>query len=73
MYIVIHATKNFDINISVVLKGSQVSPKITCSYILSGCYAKCTLCKSCAWNNSYTGQEEAIPCIVKYLKEDKSW
>ena len=53
-------------SISVVLKGSQVSPKITCSYTymyVVGCYA--------AWNNNYSGQEEATLCIVKCLKEDR--
>ena len=55
-------------SISVVLKGSQVSPKITCSYIciymyVVGCYA--------AWNNNYSWQEEATVCIVKCLKEDR--
>ena len=25
--------------------------------------AKCTLCKGCAWNNRYSGQEEATLCI----------
>ena len=47
------------------LKGSQVSPKITCSYMyVVGCYA--------AWNNNYnSGQEEATLCIVKCLKEDR--
>ena len=52
-------------SISVTLKGSQVSPKITCSctfmYVV-GCYA--------AWNNNYSGQEEATLCIVEYLKKD---
>ena len=52
----------------LLLKGSQISPR----YIhVVGCYAKCTLCEGCAWNNSYNGQEEALLCIVKYLKEDK--
>ena len=53
-------------SISVVLKGSQVSPQITCSYTyiyVAGCYA--------AWNNNYSGQEEATLCIVKCLKEDR--
>ena len=49
------------------LKGSQVPPKITCSYTyiyVVGCYA--------AWNNNYnSGQEEATLCIVKCLKEDR--
>ena len=52
--------------ISVALKGSQVSPKITCSYTyiyVVGCYA--------AWNNNYSGQEEATLCIIKCLKEDR--
>ena len=50
----------------VTLKGSQVSPKITCSYTyihVAGCYV--------AWNNNYSGQEEATLCIVKCLKEDR--
>ena len=53
-------------SISVALKGSQVSPNITCSYTymyVAGCYA--------AWNNNYSGQEEATLCIVKCLKEDR--
>ena len=57
-------------SISVALKGSQVSPKITCIYIyvyvyayVVGCYAAC--------NNNYSGQEEATLCIVKCLKEDR--
>ena len=53
-------------SILVTLKGSQISPKITCSYTyiyVAGCYA--------AWNNNYSEQEEAILCIVKCLKEDR--
>ena len=53
-------------SISVALKGNHVSPKITCSYMymyVVGCYA--------AWNNNYSGQEEATLCIVKSLKEDR--
>ena len=53
-------------SISVALKRSQVSPKITCSYTyvyVVGCCA--------AWNNNYSGQEEATLCIVKCLKEDR--
>ena len=53
-------------SISVALKGSQVSPKITCSYTyiyVAGCYA--------AWNNNYSGQEETTLCIVKCFKEDR--
>ena len=53
-------------SISVALKRSQVLPKITCSYTyvyVVGCYA--------AWNNNYSGQEEATLCIVKCLKEDR--
>ena len=52
--------------ISVALKGSQVSCNITCCYTciyVAGCYA--------AWNNNYSGQEEATLCIVKCLKEDR--
>ena len=30
---------------------------------VAGCYA--------AWNNNYSGQEEATLCIVKSLKEDR--
>ena len=44
----------------LLLKGSQVSPKITCSYMyiyVAGCYA--------AWNNNCSGREEATLCIVK--------
>ena len=51
--------------ISVVLKGSQVSPKITCSiriYVV-GCYA--------AWSNNCSGREEATLFVVKCLKEDR--
>ena len=54
-------------SISVALKGSQVSPQITCSYTyiyVVGCYAACR-------NNNYGGQEEATLCIVKCLKEDR--
>ena len=43
-----------------------VSPKITCScthMYVAGCYA--------AWNNNYSGQEEATLCIVKCLKKDR--
>ena len=50
-------------SILVALKGSQVSPKITCSYAyvyVAGCYAA-----------NYSEQEEATLCIVKCLKEDK--
>ena len=53
-------------SISVALKGSQVSPKITCSYMymyVVDCYATC--------NNNYSGQEEATLCIIKCLKEDR--
>ena len=53
-------------SISVAVKGSQVSPKVTCSYTyayVAGCFA--------AWNNNYSGQEEATLCIVKCLKEDR--
>ena len=52
-------------SILVALKGSHVSPKITCSsmYMYVVVYA--------AWNNSYSGQEEATLCIVKCLKEDR--
>ena len=74
--------------ISVVLKGSQVSPKITCSYIyiyiyicvcvcvyiyVCVCVCVCVCVVGCyaAWNNNYSGQEEATLCIVKYLKEDR--
>ena len=51
-------------------------PGITQDYLLLymyvvGCYAKFTLCKGCAWNNSYSGQEEATLCIVYCLKEDR--
>ena len=52
--------------ISVALKGSQVLPKLTCSYMyiyVGGCYA--------AWNNNCSGREDATLCIVKCLKEDR--
>ena len=35
-----------------------------------GCYAECTFCKDCAWNNKYSEQEEAALYIVKSLKEN---
>ena len=47
-----------------VLMSSFIS--IICSYTyisVVGCYA--------AWNNNYSGQEEATLCIVKCLKEDR--
>ena len=53
-------------HVSVALKVSQVSPKITCNcaYIsVAVCYA--------AWNNNNSEQEEATLCIVKCLKEDR--
>ena len=53
-------------SISVALKGSQVSPKITCSYT----YAYVACCYA-AWDNNYSGQEEATLYIVKCLKEDR--
>ena len=27
--------------------------------------------RDCAWNNNYSGQKEAMLCIVKCLKEDR--
>ena len=65
-------------SILVALKGSQVSPKVTCSYgiyiystytywvaMLNG---KCALYYGYAWNNSYSGLEEATLCIVICIK-----
>ena len=56
-------------SISVALKGATYQPRllvaiciILYSYVV-GCYA--------AWNNNYSGQEEATLCIVKCLKEDR--
>ena len=46
----------------LLLKGSQVSPKIICSYTVAGCYA--------AWNNNCSGREEATLCIAKWRHWD---
>ena len=57
-------------SISVALKGRQISAKTTCNFIIySGllCYNKA----HCAWNNKYSGQEEATLRIVKFLKESR--
>ena len=39
--------------------------------IVACCYAKYTLCKGCAWNYSCSGQEKAMLCIIKLLKENR--